>query len=365
MERNQAAKPSVRHHPRLGFGLLVVGTVTLSAMLALQVLYTLEIITIGFDTWRPVVYAYVFWGVMLCASRILTRGEAGWRALFVLPAILFTVAIVLFPTVFAFFAAFTDWNLAGRSGPHFNGLSNLLDLVHDTYFWNALANMLFYLSTVVVQYILAFGLALLLNADIRGRKFFRVAFLMPFMLSPVAISWMIGRSMMDLRAGPVSNFMRLLGWHDPSFFTSPWAARISIAAIDAWVWIPFMIILLLAGLQAMDKEIQEAARVDGATSWQAFWQITFPLMLPVSITAILIRVIFLLKLADVVINVTAGGPGGATDTVSSFIFRMTGDRANIGYGTMLAIVYLILITVFLLLLIRTSARLVRYKEDRE
>src|SRR5207248_8366132 len=121
--------------------------------------------------------------------------------------------------------------------------------------------------------------------------------------------------------GPAATLGRHLGWATPAFFATPWVARFSIMAMDAWVWIPFIMILLLAGLQALPKEIQEAAKVDGATPWQSFWQITFPLMLPVSITAVVIRIIFELKLADIVINVTAGGPGGATDTVSSFIFR--------------------------------------------
>ena len=117
--------------------------------------------------------------------------------------------------------------------------------------------------------------------------------------------------------------------------------------------------MLLAGLQALDKEIQEAARVDGATPWQAFWQVTFPLMLPVSITAIIIRVIFKLKLADIIINVTAGGPGGATDSVTSFIFREYRDRSNVGYGTLLAMVYLLIIIVFIMLLLSFVKRFVR------
>ncbi|MGO8366677.1 carbohydrate ABC transporter permease, partial [Rhizobium johnstonii] len=93
------------------------------------------------------------------------------------------------------------------------------------------------------------------------RKFFRVAFLLPFMLSPVAVSWMIGKSLMDFRSGPLPHLARAIGWDNPSFFTSPRIARISIAVLDAWVWIPFTVILLRAGLQAIAKEVQEAARV--------------------------------------------------------------------------------------------------------
>jgi len=129
--------------------------------------------------------------------------------------------------------------------------------------------------------------------------------------------------------------------------------------MDAWMWIPFMVILLLAGLQAMSKEVLEAAKVDGATPWQAFWKVTFPLMLPVSITTLLIRIIFKLKLADIVINVTGGGPGGATDTVSSFIYRVYRDRSNVGYGTALAMFYLILIILFLVALLRVAKRFTR------
>jgi multiple sugar transport system permease protein len=133
-----------------------------------------------------------------------------------------------------------------------------------------------------------------------------------------------------------------------------------IAVMDAWVWIPFMMILLLAGLQALPKEIQEAAKVDGATPWQSFWQITFPLMLPVSVTTIVLRIIFQLKLADIVINTTFGGPGGATDTVSSFIYR---DRSNVGYGTMVAEVYLIIIIVFVTLLLKFLSPLARREKS--
>ena len=204
---------------------------------------------------------------------------------------------------------------------------------------------------------------MLLNAEIRGRRFFRIVFLLPFMLSPVAVSWMIGKSLMEFRFGPLATLMRHLGWESPAFLSTPWIARFTIMALDAWVWIPFMIILLLAGLQALPKEVQEAAKVDGASPWQSFWQITFPLMLPVSITAIVLRIIFQLKLADIVINTTSGGPGGATDTISSFIFREYRDRSNVGYGTMVAEVYLIIIIIFVTLLLKLASPWMRREGD--
>jgi multiple sugar transport system permease protein len=129
-----------------------------------------------------------------------------------------------------------------------------------------------------------------------------------------------------------------------------------IEAMDAWTFIPFMMIMLLAGLQALPKELLEAAKVDGASGWQSFWAIVFPLMLPVSITAIVIRIIFKLKIADIIINVTSGGPGGATDSVTSFIFREYRDRSNVGYGTLLAFVYLVIIIVFITILLNVVSK---------
>ena len=342
-----------------GKRLIAVATILFAVLCGTQTLYKMGAITFGFETWRPVLYAYVLWGIALGVGQVWMRGNDGKKALFVLPAVLFTVAMVIFPTFFGLYIAFTDWNLSSFEGRRFSGLKNLYALFSDPYYWNALGNMVFYVLTVFVQYAIAFGLALLLNAEIRARKFFRVAFLLPFMLSPVAVSWMIGKSLMEYRFGPISKFARYLGWDNPAFFTSPWIAKVSIAAMDAWVWIPFIMIMLLAGLQALPKELSEAAKVDGANKWQSFWQITFPIMLPVSVTAVVLRIIFQLKLADIVINVTSGGPGGATDTVSSFIFREYRDRANVGYGTMLAEFYLVLIIIFITLLLSLANRWVK------
>jgi len=337
---------------RLGKALIAAATVGMLLVILIQALDAAGAVAIGFDSWRPSLYAYLIWSVVLGAGQVMIRGEAGQRALFLLPAALFTVAVVIFPTFFGLYIAFTDWNLSSSEGRHFNGVQNLIALFNDQYYWNALLNMVFYVAMVLVEYAIAFGLALLLNAEIRARKFFRVAFLTPFMLSPVAVSWMVGKSLMEYRYGPAATLARHLGWDSPAFFTSPWIARFSIEAMDAWVWIPFIMILLLAGLQALPKEVVEAARVDGATPWQSFWKITFPLMLPVSATAVVLRIIFKLKLADIIINVTSGGPGGATDSVSSFIYREYRDRSDVGYGTMLAMFYLVLIIIFVTLLLK-------------
>lgn len=332
---------------------LMIGT------FAAQALFETGYISFGFSNWRPVLFSYFVWAFMLCLSRVMIYGEQGKKALFVLPAALFVISMVVFPLVFALWVSFSDWNLASLTGRKFNGLDNVRQMMSDPFYWNAMFNMVIYVAAILVEYAIAFGLALLLNADIKARKFWRVTFLLPLMLSPVAVSWMVGKSMLEIRFGPLARFAKWLGWEQPSFFGSPEIAKLTIMVMDAWIFIPFITIMLLAGLQAMPKEVLEAAEVDGATPWQRFWQVTFPLMLPVSVTAIMIRIIFKLKIADIIINVTSGGPGGATDSVTSFIFREYRDRSNVGYGTLLAMVYLVLIVIFMTILMKVSARLVR------
>lgn len=309
-----------------------------------------------FETWRPGLYAFLLWAVCLCAAQVIVRGEQGKRTLFVLPAVLFVGAMVIFPLIFAIGIALSDWNLASPDGRQFNGLDNFRQMWNDPFYWNALTNMVWYTLAIAVEYAIAFGLALILASEIRARKFFRVAFLLPLMLSPVAVSWMVGKSMLEGRFGPIARLARWLGVDHPSFFGDPVIARLMIMIMDAWTFIPFMMIMLLAGLQGIPKEVQEAAKVDGASGWRGFWEVTFPLMLPVSLTAVIIRIIFKLKLADIIINVTSGGPGGATDSVTSFIFREYRDRSNVGYGTMLALVYLVLIVVAITLFMKVADR---------
>ncbi|MGD1882404.1 MAG: carbohydrate ABC transporter permease [Paracoccaceae bacterium] len=341
---------------RVGVWMVRLSAALVVILATLQAAYEGQHISFGFDTWRPVLVAYLLWATALCAAQIINNGEKGKRTLFVLPAVLFVVSLVVFPLVFGLYISFTDWNLASQTGARPNGWDNLRQMWGDAFYWNALRNMVFYVLAVSVEYVIAFGLALLLNAQIRARKFFRVIFLLPLMLSPVAVSWMIGKSMLEVRFGPLARLARSLGWDSPSFFGSPEMARFMIMVMDAWTFIPFMMIMLLAGLQALPREVLEAAEVDGASGWQRFKEVIFPLMLPVSVTAIIIRIIFKLKLADIIINVTSGGPGGATDSVTSFIFREYRDRSNVGYGTLLAMVYLILIILFITALLKVVSR---------
>ena len=221
---------------------------------------------LGFENWRPTLYAYVLWAGCLCWAQVLVRGEQGKRVLFVLPAVLFLVSLAVFPLIFGLIIAFSDWNLSSPTGRKFNGLDNLRQMWADPFYWNALLNMIWYMLVITVEYAIAFGLALLINSQIQARKFFRMAFLILLMLSPVAVSWMIGKSMPEPHFDLVARLARFFGAENLAFLESSEMARFVIIALDAWTYIPFMMIMFLVGLQAIPKMAQEASKVDGTSS---------------------------------------------------------------------------------------------------
>jgi multiple sugar transport system permease protein len=349
------------HAGRIGLGRVLIWATTalLAILVAVQLAHTFDWIDRGFSDWRPVGLAFVFWAFALCVGLVLARGVRGERAVFLLPAVLLTLAFVVFPTIFAIYVAFTDWNLSAVTGRRFNGLDNFRLLIHDGDYRQALINMVIFSIGVLVQYAIGFGLALLLNQNVRGQKFFRVAFLLPFMLSPVAVSWMIGKSILNNQYGPLAKLLEKIGFENVAFYGGPWIARASIMSMDAWYSIPFIMVLLLAGLQALPHEVMESARVDGATAWQSFRDITYPLMLPVSVTAVVLRIIFELKIFDIIRTVTNGSPGGKTDSATNLIYRVGIERTNVGYGTAMAQVYLIFVIIFVSLILATAGRWAR------
>ncbi len=302
------------------------------------------------------------------------------KALFVLPAFLLTFFIVIFPTVFGILVSFTSWTRTGTTldGPGsemilfrlgemvgdisaairstWNGFDNFRNMAGDNAFRTALRNnLIFAFVGVPVQYLVALGLALLLNQQIRARKFFRVVFLLPFMISPIAVGWMIGKAMFDARFGPFAMLARELDI-TLNFYDSAFKAVFWLITINAWYAIPFITIMLVAGLQAMPEEVFEAAKIDGAGRWRTFADMTFPLLLPISLTAVVLRIIFEFKLIDIIYVVTGGGPGDASQTLSLYVYKQGYLSGDIGYATAVAEVFLIFVIIVVVLLLVTVGR---------
>jgi multiple sugar transport system permease protein len=305
------------------------------------------------------------------------------KAFFILPALLLTIFIVIFPTIFGIVVSFTSWTRTGTTldGPGsgfvlvrladmvgdiwgairstWNGLDNFREMARDSAFRTALRNnLIFAFVGVPIQYLIALGLALLLNQEIRARKFFRVVFLLPFMISPIAVGWMIGKAMLDARFGPLARVAREMDI-TLSFYDTGFKAVLWLIVINAWYAIPFVMVMLLAALQAMPVEIFEASKIDGAGRWRTFADMTFPLLLPVSLTAVVLRIIFEFKLIDIIYVVTGGGPGDASQTLSLYVYKQGYLSGDVGYATAMAEVFLIFVIIIVSLLLVTVGRKIR------
>ncbi len=197
---------------------------------------------------------------------------------------------------------------------------------------------------IAIQYTIALGLALLVTQNIPGRRFFRVIYLIPMMITPVGIAYLF-RMLTDTDKGPFQPIWQALGLGLYSWVTDPWGARVAIMIGDIWQWTPFMFIVLVAALEAQSVEQFEAALVDGANRRQIFRWITWPQILPVTLTLILIRVIESFKIVDLPNIMTNGGPGTATESMTLQAF-FNWRALDLGGSAAIAYILLFVVTVF-------------------
>jgi multiple sugar transport system permease protein len=197
---------------------------------------------------------------------------------------------------------------------------------------------------IFFQYILGLTLAMLTVQNIPGRRFFRVIFLLPMMITPVGVAYMF-RMLTDTSKGPFTPIWQALGLIDFSWVNNAWGARTAILIADIWQWTPFMFIVLVAALESQPVEPLEAATVDGANRWQIFRHITWPAILPVSMTLILIRLIEAFKIVDLPNVMTNGGPGTATQSLTYHAF-INWRALDLGASAAVAYMLLFLVTFF-------------------
>ncbi len=216
--------------------------------------------------------------------------------------------------------------------------------------------LVFVFCGVALQYVLGLGLALLVTQNLPGKRFFRVVFLLPMLITPVGIGFLF-RMMTDTLQGPLAPLWAAAGLTDFSWVETATGARAAIIIADTWQWTPFMFIILLAALEGISNEPIEAALVDGANRWQLFRFIILPAIIPVSITLILIRTIEAFKIVDLPRIMTNGGPGTATESVTLFAFNQwKASATSIGYASSIAYLLLIISTFFALVLVNIGRR---------
>jgi multiple sugar transport system permease protein len=195
---------------------------------------------------------------------------------------------------------------------------------------------------VAVQYLLGLGLAMLVVQRLPGRRFFRVVFLLPMMITPVGVAYLF-QMLTDTSKGPLYPLWVHFGLTDVSWVTNPWGARLAVMIGDVWQWTPFIFIILLAAIETLPHELVEAAVVDGAGRWQVFWRITFPQILPATTTVILIRLIEGFKIVDLPNVLTNGGPGTATESLTLHAYTIW-RALDIGGSAAVAYMLLLLVT---------------------
>ncbi len=285
------------------------------------------------------------------SARPLPRYRAGLsdRAvawLFVAPVLALLLAVNIFPLLWNVYLSFTN---AKASAPHrilrWLGLRNYERVLGNEDIWASMqvtAHFVFW--SILFQVLVGFALAWLVNRRFKGHALWTTIIVIPMMLSPavVGVFWTY---LFQPQAGIFNYIVNF--FHDFGDFTmigdpdlAPWA----IVLVDTWMWAPFVMLICLAGLRAIPEYLYEAAEVDGASSWRQFWTITVPLVLPFLMLAVLFRGIENFKMFDMVVELTSGGPGSATELASIYLKREAFEKWRTGYSAALAVI--LFVTVF-------------------
>jgi multiple sugar transport system permease protein len=269
-------------------------------------------------------------GALLARQGLSDRALA-W--LFVGPTIALLLAFNIFPLLWTIYLSFTNYR-ANKPNAEvvWQGLSNYKRVLGDEAVWEHMSVTAHFLCTsIALQLLLGFGLALLLNRKFRSHTFWSTAILLPMMLAPAVVG--IFNAVVRFFGG--AGDFTMLG----STQLSPWA----IVIVDTWMWTPYVMLLLLAGLRSIPPYLYEAAEIDRASEWTKFWRITLPMVMPFILLALLFRSIENFKMFDLVDNLTNGGPGSVTELASIALKREAFEKWRTGYASAFAIILFVAI----------------------
>ena len=271
-------------------------------------------------------------------SNLRDPSEKTLALLLLAPAFLLLALIVVYPIGKLIYNSFFDLRLSGGAGVKFIGFDNYADVWKAKDFWNATKNtLLITLITVPGALVVGMGLALLANLPFKRKWPVRLALLLPWAL-PLSFAGLIFAWFFHTEYGFVNDVLRRFGKDETTMWLlSPRWAFTAICLTIIWKTSSFMALILLAGLQMIPKSLYEAAEVDGASTWQQFWQITLPMLMPSIIVALIFRTITALQTFDIPYTMTKGGPGNTTETLAMLIHKTTIEYLDLGYGSTLAV----------------------------
>lgn len=271
--------------------------------------------------------------------------QIGW--LLLAPAVLLLLLVFAYPIARAVWLSFFTRNLGTQLEPVFSGLSNYGRMVGDGRFWQSLwTTTLFTSAAVSIEVTLGMAIALVLNQSFRGRGLVRTLAILPWAL-PTALIGLAWTWIFNDQFGVWNDLLMRLGILDTpvNWLGVPSLAFWSTIAADAWKTSSFVAILLLAGLQSISQDLYEAHAMDGATPWQSFRQVTLPLLMPQILIAVLFRFAQSFGVFDLIKVMTEGGPAGATEMVSLYIYSTVMRYLDFGYGAALVVVTFLILVV--------------------
>jgi len=263
--------------------------------------------------------------------------------LLTLPGLATLFIIIIFPLVFTIITSFYDYTLLNPNHDDYVGLENYQEVLEEEYIGHSvIITIQFVLATVFIEFIIGFALALALDKVQRFKSVYYLILLAPLMINPVVVG-LVWRMILHTELGIMNYLLKLMSINRVNWLGDSDIAFWTIVFVDIWHQVSFMTILLLAGLAALPREPYEAARMDGASALRCLIYITLPLMRPVIIVALLLRLIFAVKTFDIIYIMTKGGPGIATDLVSYFIYRSAFFSLDIGRASALSVGLLVIV----------------------
>lgn len=266
---------------------------------------------------------------------------------------MFTLLLIAAPFVYTVWLSLQHVELGGAN--RFVGGANYRQMLADPEFWNGLrVSLVLYAASLAMQLAGGTWLALLLFRAGGMPGLLRSLLISPFMLPPV-VAGMMFLVILDPSLGAANWLLTLAGLPPSDWLASPRLVVPVIALLDTWQWAPYVALIVLGGLQSLPPSVHEAAQIDGAPPWRAFWRITFPLLLPTLATATILRSVDLLRFFDIIYITTQGGPGNASDTLNVYGFRVGFELFQFGYAAALAVTLTSIVLGAVLLLNRVRA----------
>ncbi|MGI6851147.1 carbohydrate ABC transporter permease [Mesorhizobium sp. 1B3] len=294
-------------------------------------------------------------GRSLRAGAKLADAVSRWA--FMAPAAIILAAMLAYPIFYTIEISFSRFDLMTFSAVEWVGWDNYVHVLEDYRFWSSMKVTLIYLVFALpLQIVLGFGIAFLINAEWRGRGAVRALFIIPMVVAPV-VAGGIWRMILDPLWGIMNWFIGLFGFQALDWFGDPNLAMAAIVIIDTWRWTPFVVLIATAALLALPRDIFEAAEIDGANWWSVLWSITLPLLLPIIAATFVVRWLGAVKMFDIALAATYGGPGGATNVINLFIYEEAFRSLRFAESAAMAVIVLVLTMVLTGVFLRGTRKL--------